>query len=690
MTQDRRSTQGEGSIARSDAPEAAGSRRDPGKVIPLLAIDTGGTFTDFVLLEPTDEGPRLRTLKLPSTPGDPAEAVLAGIRLLLPPSAPFELVHGSTVGTNALLEGRGARVALVTNRGFEDVIELGRQNRPQLYALVGHREPPPVRRSDRIGIRGRVAADGSEVEALDPDELAGLAARVAATGAESVAILLLHSYRSPEHERAVAEALRGIGLPLSLSSTILPEYREYERGSTTVVNAALVPVMSRYLRRIEAEGGATRLRIMGSAGGALSVARASAEPVHTVVSGPAGGVVGALYAAREAGFDEVLTFDMGGTSTDVALCPGRPLRTREFTIGDRPVAIPVLDIHTVGAGGGSLARVDPGGALRVGPRSAGAVPGPIAYGRGGTEVTVTDAHVWLGRLPAEGFLGGSGVLDRYSIRPALERLAERMGTSLEEAAAGVLEVADATMERALRVISVERGYDPAEAVLVAFGGAGALHAASLAERVGTAGALIPPEPGLLSACGMLVAPILVESSRTLLISEDDPDGAARMEEAFGELEAEATGRLESDGVDPASLRTTRSVDARFRGQSFELQVPAVEWPRAFREAHRLRYGHAREDRPLEAVTLRVESSAAAPTLPPRRLEAAAEPPPLIDGSAWVNGEWQTVPRVWRTELRAGHRLTGPLLVLEYSATTWVPPEWVLEALPAGGLLLRRA
>ncbi len=656
----------------------------------LLAVDTGGTFTDFVLLEPGEEGSRIWTLKVPSTPGDPADAVLEGIRRLLggEGAAPFHLVHGSTVGTNALLEGRGARVALITNRGFEDVIEIGRQNRPQLYVLVGHRPPAPVDREARLGIGGRLAADGSVVEPLDLEELEGLPERVAATGASAVAVVLLHAYGNPAHEEAVVQALASAGLPVSRSSEVLAEIREYERTATTVVNAALVPLMSGYLHRIEQESGAERVRIMGSSGGALSVARAGREPVHTVVSGPAGGVVGALVAAREAGITDILTFDMGGTSTDVALCPGRPLRTREFTIGGLPVAVPVLDIHTVGAGGGSLARVDPGGALRVGPRSAGAVPGPIAYGRGGKEPTVTDAQVWLGRLPPEGFLGGAGRLDREAVAGPLGTLAEAMGSSREKAAEGILRVADATMERALRVISVERGYDPAAAVLVAFGGAGALHAASLAERLGTDGALIPPDPGLLSARGMLGAAVTVEGARTLLAREDDPEHQAALEEAFQALEERGVEQLVAEGMDPATLTIRRQVDARFRGQSFELTVDAESWALRFREAHRVRYGHAREDHPLEAVTLRVEVSAPAPTLPSLRLAPAAGSPPLTSGQVWLEGAWREVPRVQRSDLREGHTLEGPLVVLEYSATTWLPPGWTLEVLPAGALRLR--
>src|SRR5262245_14000363 len=402
------------------------SRTEQESSTAVVAVDTGGTFTDFLLLQ----GDRLRTLKLPSTPRDPAEAVLEGVRRLVPEGQPFLLLHGSTVATNALLERKGARVVLVTNAGFEDVIEIGRQNRPQLYALVGRRLPPLVAREDRVGVAGRLGPSGEEVEPLDPAELGALAARV--RGAESLAICLLHSYADPTHERRVAEALAAVGVALSVSSDLLPEYAEYEGAVNAVVNAYVAPVISRYLGRLGREAGARRVSIMGSGGGTLSVERSVRAPAHTVLSGPAGGVVGALAWARRSGFENVISFDMGGTSTDVSLCPGRLLHTREFEIGGQPVALPVIDIHTVGAGGGSLARVDPGGALRVGPESAGAEPGPISYGRGGKRVTVTDAHVWLGRLPADAFLGGERTLDRASVQGPLTELADELGTSMED------------------------------------------------------------------------------------------------------------------------------------------------------------------------------------------------------------------------------------------------------------------
>ena len=660
---------------------------DRESALPVLAVDTGGTFTDFVL----HRGGRVSTLKLPSTPADPAEAVLAGVRRLMDGDEAFLMVHGSTVGTNALLERKGARVVLVTNRGFEDVIEIGRQNRPQLYALTGHRPPPLVARDDRVGIRGRLGPQGEELEPLDPAEVDGLAEGVAGRGAEAWAVALLHAYANPAHEAAVAQRLRAAGRLVSASSEILPEYREYERTSTAVVNAYIAPVVSGYLGRLRERSGARAIRIMGSNGGALPVARAREEPVHTVLSGPAGGVVGALAWARRAGFRDIVTFDMGGTSTDVSLCPGRPLRTREFSIGGQPAAIPVIDIHTVGAGGGSLARVDPGGALRVGPESAGAVPGPICYGRGGGGLTVTDAHVWLGRLPADGFLGGGSTLDRAAVEKPLADLAGRLGSTMEDAAAGILAVVNSSMERALRVISVERGHDPAAFVVVAFGGAGGLHVAELSERLGVAGAMIPPDPGLLSAYGMLAAPVTKEVSRTVLVAHDDAACDAQLGDVFAELEETATTRMAGEGHGRSSLAVERSVDARYLGQSYELSVRADGWVERFHQAHAQRYGHRQDDARVEAVTLRVVARAPGLPLDPPALEPATEAtPPARQVRVHAEGRLRDAACWWRRDLRAGHALPGPGLVLEYSSTTWIPSGWRAEVDEAGNLLLRRA
>ncbi|MBI4545475.1 MAG: hydantoinase/oxoprolinase family protein [Gemmatimonadetes bacterium] len=676
----------------------------------IVAVDTGGTFTDVVAWR----GQELAALKVPSTPDDPARAVLEGIRRVLsqlvPVPAPtptpgvsgpaasgtdtagttnFLLIHGSTVATNALLERRGARIALVTNRGFEDVLEIGRQNRPQLYALLGERLPPLVARADRHGIAGRLGPGGEEEEPLEDGELQDLLHRL--RGAEAVAIALLHSYAHPGHERRVAAALESLRVPLSVSSQLLPEYREYARVATTAVNAYVAPRVESYLGRLEQDAGAERVRIMGSAGGALAIGRARREPVHTVLSGPAGGVMGALFLARQAGFEDIIAFDMGGTSTDVSLCPGRPLQTRDFQIAGLPVAVPLLDIHTVGAGGGSIACLDAGGALRVGPESAGAEPGPLCYGQGGMDVTVTDAHVWLGRLPAAGFLGGQRRLEPERIEAPLRHLAQQLGTTADAAAEGVLAVADAAMEGALRLISVERGFDPADFTLVAFGGAAPLHAVGLAERMGIARLLVPPAPGVLSAYGMLAAPVRKDAARTVLLGAEQaaPD---RMAAEFAALEATALAAMESEGIRAAAVSLRRTVDARYRGQSYELNVAAEAWQDTFHAAHRARYGYARPDADLEAVTLRVEALGPAPRPPLPRLEPAASAVAPAAGVADVvfRGKRVRTSLFARPELQAGHLVEGPAVIMEYSATTWLPPGWRAQVHDTGSLIVTRA
>lgn len=641
-----------------------------------IAIDTGGTFTDVVALVHGE----LRMLKLPSTPEDPARAVLDGVRRILAPGEQCDvLIHGSTVATNALLERRTARVVLVTNRGFEDVLVIGRQARPQLYALEGRRPPPLVPDALRLGIAGRMLADGTELDPLDAAELAALSGRIAEAGAEAVAVALLHSYANGAHERTVAAALAPLGAPCTVSSELLPEYREYERVATTVVNAAVAPLMDGYLSRIEAGAGARRVRIMGSAGGALSVSRARRDAAHTILSGPAGGVAGALHVAAVHGVRDILTFDMGGTSTDVSLCPGEALHTREFSIAGLPVALQVLDIHTVGAGGGSIARIDAGAGLRVGPESAGAMPGPACYGRGGSRLTVTDANVALGRLVE--YPGGLQ-LDTAAVMPPLQAIADALGCPPEDAAEGVIDVVNSSMEGALRVISVERGFDPADFTLVPFGGAAGLHAVALAERLGVPRLLVPPAPGVLSAYGMLVAPLRKDVSRTVLVREDVP-----LEPLFRELEDAALAAMqEEDVADGVTL--TRTVAARYRGQSHELDVPGDGWADRFHAVHERRFGYALRDAEVEAVTLRVQATSAPAAVP-------ASPPPasgagdLGMGRLRFRGEWFDVPRLARDTLHAGRAIHGPALLLEPTAAFWLPPDWHADVTGSGALLVQR-
>lgn len=626
----------------------------------LVGVDTGGTFTDLVTLE---EG-RLRVGKVLTTWPNPAQGVLAGLaRMRL---QRFEMAHGTTVATNAFLERRGARTALVTNRGFRDLLLLGRGTRPDLYALHPRRPEPLVPRELCFEVAGRLAADGTEVEPLDPGELEGLPGRLRERGVETVAVCLLFSFANPAHEREVGRRLGEAGLAVSLSCEISPEYREYERASTTALNAWLQPVMAGYLGDLEREtaaAGGRRLWVVHSAGAVLTAAEAGQRAVATVLSGPAAGVHGAFEVARRAGFDRLLTLDMGGTSTDVSLCPGRVAYLSEGDLEGTPVRQLMVDIHTVGAGGGSLARLDAGGVLRVGPESAGSRPGPAAYGRG-DRPTVTDAHLVLGRLPAA-LLGGEMPLDRERARAALATLGPP-----EEAAAGVLAVAGAHMERALRVISVERGHDPRDFTLVPFGGAGPLHAAELAAALGLARVLVPARPGVLSALGSLVAPWMREFASTVLRPLDE---AGDLEGRYAALEEEARRQM------GPRLSFQRLADLRYRGQGHELTVPASRrgFAEAFHAAHRRRFGYRREDFPVDLVTLRLRASSRRPRprFEPLEEGPAQAAPVAATAPLWHDGGWCEARHHLREQLRPGHLLEGPALVLQYDCTTVLPPGW---------------
>jgi len=654
-------------------------------VVPIVAVDTGGTFTDFFVLSP--EG--VRSHKVLSTPRDPSRAVARGLKELGLKGA-YALVHGSTVATNALLERKGARVALVTTAGFEDVIEIGRQERPQLYALEPRKVPPLVARRLRFGLAERIGAGGKVLRRPSAAEIKSLSRRLRGARVESLALCLLHAYANPAHEQLAARVLKALGRPLSVSSEICPEFREYERSSTVCVNAYVAPVMARYLRRLQ--GRLRRpIRVLQSNGGSLSVAEASRQAVRTLLSGPAGGALGALRTAEAAGFRRLLTLDMGGTSTDMSLIDGGLEFTSEATLGDYPVKTPMIRIDTIGAGGGSLAWIDAGGALRVGPQSAGADPGPLCYGRGGRQLTVTDAHVALGRIPPRHFLGGRMRLFPERIEAPLRRLARRLGLSPREAAEGIVAVANANMARSLRVLSLQRGHDPRRFALFPFGGAGALHAAELAEALQIPQVLVPPRPGLLSAYGMAFAEWRRDYVRTVLWREEEAKPAA-LRRIFEELRAQARRDARAERVAPRALRFAETLDLRYAGQSFELGLPCRPGFRtAFDAAHRRRYGHAYRGRPIEVVNLRLQATA-----PEERPEPAEAAPERGSASApgdrtrlYWRGEVFEAPVYLRETLPARASLSGPALVAEFSATTFVPPGWRLRRLPGGSLLLTR-
>ncbi|MDL1870747.1 hydantoinase/oxoprolinase family protein [Deltaproteobacteria bacterium PRO3] len=653
--------------------------------VPIVAVDTGGTFTDFFVLSP--EG--VRSHKVLSTPRDPSRAVARGLKELGLKGA-YSLVHGSTVATNALLERKGARVALVTTAGFEDVVEIGRQERPCLYALEPRKTPPLVARRLRFGLAERIGAGGKVLRSPSAAELKALRRRLRGAGVESLALCLLHAYANPAHERLAARFLKTLGKPLSVSSEICPEFREYERSSTVCVNAYVAPVMARYLRRLQKRL-RRPVRILQSNGGGLSVAEASRQAVRTLLSGPAGGALGALRAAEAAGFRRLLTLDMGGTSTDMSLIDGALEFTSEAALGDYPVKTPMIRIDTIGAGGGSLAWIDAGGALRVGPRSAGADPGPICYGRGGRQLTVTDAHVALGRIPPRHFLGGRMRLFPERIEAPLGRLAKRLGLSPREAAEGIIAVANANMARSLRVLSLQRGHDPRRFALFPFGGAGALHAAELAEALQIPQVLVPPNPGLLSAYGMAFAEWRRDYVRTVLWREEEASPAA-LRRIFEELRAQARRDARAERVAPRALRFAETLDLRYAGQSFELGLAhRPGFRQAFDAAHRRRYGHAYRGRAIEVVNLRLQVTAPekrpepAETAPQRGSRAA----PADRTNLYWRGDVFAAPVYLRGALPARASLAGPALVAEFSATTFVPPGWRLRRLPGGALLLTR-
>ncbi len=668
-----------------------------------IAIDTGGTFTDCVWVE---RG-RLRMLKVFSTPADPSQAIADALRKI-GHAEKTVLLHGTTVGTNALLERKGARTALVTTAGFEDAIEIGRQARPKLYDFFFDRIEPLIPQELRFGVNERTASDGEILTAPSPEELNLLASQLAAKYPESVAISLLFSFANPQNERAVGEALSSQGVPLSISHQILPEFREYERTSTVVINAYLQPVMQRYLENLQrraqelveerpfraaksvektgtSAAALSRIFVMQSSGGITALSSAAREPVRTVLSGPAGGVVGALASARRSGFDRIIAFDMGGTSTDVALVDGEIKTASDAQVAGLPIGVPMLDIHTVGAGGGSLARFDAAGVLRVGPESAGAEPGPICYGRG-TQPTVTDANLLLGYLQPAHFLGGDFLLDQERTRRITQEWLKQNKSplTLEKFAAGVVRVINATMEKAIRVVSIERGRDPRDYVLVAFGGAGGLHACALAESLRIPRVIVPALPGALSALGILVSDVVKDYSRTVLwrvTGKGLPTGLAR---EFSALEKQAAKDFRGEAW-PGKVRYTRSVDVRYRGQGYELNIPLTRNLLAdFHLEHRRRYGYAHSARELELVTLRLRAFVKSPTTrlgemgrvgtgtarPVRALPGSVSPP---KASVLFDGKKLPTRIYSRDKLQPGKQYSGPAIITEYSATTVVPP-----------------
>lgn len=633
-----------------------------------IGVDAGGTFTDFIVLY--DDG-RLETFKIRSNPRSPAEVILAGIERAAGRTK-AEVVHGSTVATNALLERKGAKTAFVTTHGFEDLIEIGRQNRAELYNLTPGPRRLLVPREMCFGVKERVYFDGTVATKPSLAEWRRVAAKLKKSGAKAVAVCFLHAYQNPVNERAAARALKQAGVYLCASHEISPEIREYERGSTTLVNAYVGPLMESYLGQLERSPQGRRIAIMQSNGGFLSARDAREHAVRTVLSGPAGGLVGALETARASGFTKVLGFDMGGTSTDVSLVDGEARHTTEASVDGYPIRVPMLDIHTVGAGGGSIARVDAGGLLRVGPESAGADPGPACYGTG-TNATVTDAHVVLGRIGAAQLLGGAMTIDESRAAAAVDRIAERLNLTRAAAAAGILRVANANMERAIRVVSVERGHDPRDFALVAFGGCGGLHACEIAAELGVRTVIAPEYAGALSALGMLMADAVRDYAAGVL-------GRGDVDKVFDALERRARRENPSAGIE-------RTADLRYRGQSYELNVP---WNHGdpvapFHREHEQIYGYANPDRDVEVVAIRIRARTTLEKPKLRRSRAAKAGRPE-QRRVWIGGEWKQID-VWTRDHLTDRPRKGPALVLDYGSTTLVPPKWSFRVDPAGNLLL---
>lgn len=648
----------------------------------LVGVDIGGTFTDLVL----SEGGRLRVHKLLSTPHSPADAMLAGLAALgVRPGA--RISHGTTVATNTILQRRGARTAFITTQGFRDMLFIGRQNRPDLYALQPTLPAPLIPRRWCYEVPERLDHTGAVLTPLDLDALDCVIDDLAAEGIEAVALCFLYSYANPAHERAARARILARGAlaewQVSLSSDVLPEFREYERASTTALDAYVRPVMTRYLARLEtALPRQSRLLVMKSDGGVVSAEAARQQAVQTALSGPAAGVIGAFHVAALAGYDHIITLDMGGTSTDVALCPGAPARRAETDLDGLPLRLRLLDIETIGAGGGSIARLDAGGALRVGPESAGADPGPVAYGRGGTQVTVSDAQAALGRLAAGQFLGGRLALDTDAAYAALAALGAQMGLSAEDAARGVLDVANVNIDRALRRVSIARGHDPRAFTLVAFGGAGPLHACAVAERLEMARVLIPRHPGVLCALGLLMADVTRDYSRTAL-QPVMADSRAALERQYAALFQQAYDDLRAEGIAEGDMTLHALADLRYSGQSFELTVPlADDLAAAFHDAHHRRYGYALPERPVELVTLRVQAVG-------RVAKPALAPEPVVPRQPPASEARAGLPVYERDALLPGAQFSGPALVCQLDSTTFVAAGWLARVDGYHNLLLER-
>ncbi len=645
-----------------------------------IGVDTGGTFTDFVIFE---DG-RISTKKIPSTPRNPSLAILEGVEEFLERNVLLVIIHGTTVATNTLLERKGARIALISTRGFEDILFIGRQIRRNLYSLKGERRNFIVDPRFCFGLDERINSDGLVEKPLSAQNVKSVLRKIKASGVEAAAVCLINSYANPAHENAVFQKLQKLKTLASVSCHILPEYREYERASTTAVNAYLMPILHRYLGHLENKLKRADLKIMQSNEGYISAAKAKMEPIRTALSGPAGGVVGSLYLAKAAGFPKIVSFDMGGTSTDVSLIDGQIRRTSENAIGDFPVRLPIIDIHSVGAGGGSIAHIDKGGSLRVGPQSAGADPGPACYGRS-VWPTVTDANLVLGRIDPDFFLGGTMNIDPQRSAQAVKRIAVAIGKPLLDTAQGIIDIANANMEKAIRVISLERGFDPRDFSLFSFGGAGGMHAAEMASHLRMKNIIVPKNAGVLSAFGLLLADSIKDYSRSILklIDQIQPQ---ELEDLFSRLEKRGLRDLEQDGFARPAIVLERFLDLRYLGQSYEITMPFRKalfsgLLEDFHRQHRKLYSYYHPQGRVEIVNIRLKARGLSRKLKLQKSSAAKSPlEKAVRKKQDVYFERKKYSGIVydRSLLPAGICLHGPALLADFGSTTFLPPGFKLK------------
>lgn len=658
-----------------------------------IGVDTGGTFTDFVIYI---DG-KIEIKKIPSTPKNPSLAILEGINEFLSADTSPMVIHGTTIATNSLLERKVGRIALITTKGFEDILFIGRQTRRKLYSLRGEQRVPLLPRHLCFGLDERTSASGKVEKKVRLSELQEILKKIKKLKAEAVAVSLINSYANSSNEKIVSRELKKEKLLVSVSTNILPEYREYERTATTAVNAYLMPVISRYLAILERKMQKAELRIMQSNEGYISPTRAKSEPIRTAFSGPAGGVVGAFHLGKAAGFRNIITFDMGGTSSDVSLIEGEIRRTNESLIGDFPIRIPIIDIHSVGAGGGSIAYVDRGGSLRVGPQSAGADPGPACYGRGNFP-TITDASLVLGRLVPEFFLGGKMKIFAKRSHEALKTLAKKINKSLMETAAGIIEIANANMEKAIRVISIERGFDPRNFALFSFGGAGGMHAVDIASHLKIPRVIVPKNAGVLSALGLLLADSIKDYSKSILKTAEKIS-KEELEKHFEELRIKSLRDMQEDGFKEDEVSIYPFLDLRYFGQSYEITIPYrkkktpdLSFISDFHKAHRKLYSYHHEQRPVEIVCIRVRAVGTTKKIKLKRLPPKDRNPEkaFIKKQAihYNRKTWQA--SVFnRSLLATGNKMNGPALIADSESTTFLPPSYALEVDGFLNLLIKR-